>query len=329
MPKMMLTLFSGFAAEVPPGTLLALPTKKAKALLAYCALNHGQVQHRDKLATLLWGDRGEQQARNCLRQTLFVLRSALGNKGVAFLRAQGDTIVGDPAAIEVDVLRFERLAAERTPAALEQAAALYRGDLLEGFVVNAEPFERWLAQESERLRDLQMEVLARLLRHQKEEEPPAAAIRTARRLLALDPFAETVHRALMCLHVRAGRREAALRQYELCRRMLMTELRVEEEPETRRLYEAISTREFAPPVTGRESDRVPAAAEVVEPGSTHDGDVAKPCPARSPLLPSEVIARSRAIRLEGIKVRERLRQSLEASRSVRAVPPPPLHEYLA
>ncbi len=51
--------------------------RKAQALLAYLALRPGQPHPRSKLAALLWGDAGEDEARNSLRQTLFGLRRAV------------------------------------------------------------------------------------------------------------------------------------------------------------------------------------------------------------------------------------------------------------
>src|SRR5262249_34407788 len=128
-----------------------------------------------------------------------------------------------------------------------QAATLYRGDLLDGFVIDEEPFEQWLVHERERLRELALDALARLLRHQNSLEATDAATQTARRLLTLHPLQEAVHGVLMQLHVRAGRREAALRQYEVCVGLLRRELQLGPEPGTRQLYEEIlRTRERAP-----------------------------------------------------------------------------------
>ena len=249
MTHLKLRLFGGFEAALPSGAPISLPTKKAQALLAYCALRPGQAHQREKLATLLWGDTEECNARNSLRQTLFVLRTALRGNLSRTLRIAGDTVATEPQTIDVDVLAFERLAAERTPQALEQAAALYRGDLLEGFIVDEESFEQWLIEERERLRELAIEVLARLLRCQDAPGMTEAAVQTARRLLVLDPLQEAVHRLLMRLHGQAGRREAAMRQYEVCVNLLRRELRLEPEPETRQLYEAIQKGQLLAPAT--------------------------------------------------------------------------------
>src|SRR5437867_13370549 len=104
MTHLKLRLFGGFEAALPSGAPISLPTKKAQALLRYCALQPGQAHQREKLAALLWGDSEEANARNSLRQTLFVLRSALRGCLARALRIGGDTIGTDPLAIEVDAL---------------------------------------------------------------------------------------------------------------------------------------------------------------------------------------------------------------------------------
>jgi len=255
MADLRLILLGGFEATLPSGRRVPLPSKKAQALIAYCALRPG-CHSRETLATLLWGNTDDDRARNSLRQTLFVLRTALPGTLSGVLRIDADSIGVDPAATDVDVPAFERLAAEETPHALERAAALYRGDLLEGFDVKEEAFEQWLIQERERLRDLAIEVLARLFRQQCADAGGEPAIRTARRLLALDPLQEIAHRALMRLLAQTGRREAALRQYEVCADLLRCELRLEPEPETEQLHQEIlrgAVPALAPPLLPRES----------------------------------------------------------------------------
>src|SRR5260370_37965325 len=164
--RLRLVLFGGFEARLASGAALRLPTKKARALWGCLAVRPGQPQPRDKLATLLWGDSGDAQARTSLRQSLAVLKKALAPAAPSPLVIEGSNVTLDPAAVEVDVATFERLVAEGTPAAFEEAVALYEGELLEGFDVIAQPFEEWLLTERERLRELALEALAKLLRHQ-------------------------------------------------------------------------------------------------------------------------------------------------------------------
>ena len=45
------------------GIVANLTARKARALLAYLALRRGEAVPRETLSGLLWGDRGEEQAR--------------------------------------------------------------------------------------------------------------------------------------------------------------------------------------------------------------------------------------------------------------------------
>jgi len=151
----------------------------------------------------------------------------------------GDAITLAPDTVQTDVAAFEQAVAERTPAALEQAVGLYRGDLLAGLSAAAPTFEDWLMSERERLRELALEALARLLAHQRAVGAIAPAVQSALRLLAIDPLQEAVHRTLMRLYVQLTRRDAALRQYQECVEVLRHELAVEPEAETKELYQEI------------------------------------------------------------------------------------------
>src|SRR5262245_58787192 len=234
-----LRLLGGFQARLKHGPSLTVPTRKAQALLAYLALPCGVAHPRDKLAALLWGEMREGQARTNLRQTLFMLRKALAIKVPDSLRIDAASVALEPAAVTVDVTAFERLVTQGTSDALAQAADIYQGDLLQGLAVWEAPFEDWLMAERERLRELALEALARLLAHQSKSQATERAIQTAIRLLALDPLQEPAHRTLMRLYTRQGRRSAGLKQYQVCISLLQRELGAEPEPETRRLYQDI------------------------------------------------------------------------------------------
>src|SRR5215471_72959 len=236
MARLALQLLGGFSLRSGPRPALSLGTRKAQALIAYLGVPPGRSHPRDKLASLLWGDTGNEQARQSFRQTLATLRRALPDTRPPILVVKRDTLALDPAAVQVDVLAFERLAAGTTAKALEQAAALYQGDLLEGVRVTEEPFEDWLRAERARLRQLAVDTLARLLTLQSEAREIEPAVHTSARLLALDPVREAVHRTLMRLYATHGRRGEALRQYQVCVNVLQRELRVEPEVETKALY---------------------------------------------------------------------------------------------
>ena len=64
-------------------------------------------------------------------------------------------------------------------------------------------------------------------------------IATGLRMLAVDPCREDAHRLLMSCYARQGRTYQALRQYELCCRMLRATLDAGPADETAQLHHAI------------------------------------------------------------------------------------------
>jgi DNA-binding SARP family transcriptional activator/class 3 adenylate cyclase len=216
-----------------------LSTKKVGALLAYLALHPDQVQARPKLAALLWGDHSEVPARDSLRQALSLLRKALSRIDPHALVAHEDTITFVPTALTTDAIAFADLVAQQGPENLERAIALYGGELLEGFQVRAPEFESWVTAERERLRELALQAMTRLLDHHLSTGAVEPGIRIAARLLAADPMQEQVHRSLMELYCRQGRHGAALRQYRTCADVLAQELGIEPDATTKALRREI------------------------------------------------------------------------------------------
>ena len=236
MARLNLRLLGDFEARLGSGPPLRLRARKTQALLAYLASSPGHTHSRDKLASLLWGDSSQSQARSRLRGSLFVLRRTLASAIPPCLVLDSDAVALDVDAVDIDVVDFGRLVRVHDPEALAKAVELYRGDLLEGFAFRGALFEEWLIAERERLREMAIDGLAKLLVHQRSTGAFEAAVQTGLRLVALDPLQESVHRTLMRLYAELGRRPAALRQYQMCVRVLQRELRVEPDAETKRLY---------------------------------------------------------------------------------------------
>jgi len=246
MEKLRIRLLGGVEiagnCEAGPAVL----SKKAKALLAYLALQRGRPQSREKLAALLWQDSPDEQARTNLRQALSSIRKVLNGHNAGDLVADRNQISLSGTDIDLDVAEFEQLVAKATPESLKQAADLYTGDLLDGFSLKEDSFETWTRAERERLRHLACNVLTDLTAHYDEVGDTDRCLETAARLLTLDPLREAVHRMIMRTYAAQGRQASALKQFETCKDMLERELRVEPETETVALYHDIRTqRAFA------------------------------------------------------------------------------------
>jgi TolB-like protein len=262
MALVRISLLGGFDCRSATGQALAPSTHKARALLAYLAVTAGQRHARDKLADLLWGDRDGVQARANLRKALSRLREALPASARGCVELDVDGARVPAAAVEVDVARFEALAAEGTPASLERAIALYRGPLLDGLGDCGETFEGWLRTERQRLGEAARQVFRLLLDHYVGTGAIDRAIQTALRSLAIDPLDEEVHRTLMRLYLQQDRVGAALDQYRRCREVLVRELAVEPSAATESVRR--EARERLPGEPEREADELPGRAQAVE-----------------------------------------------------------------
>ena len=251
-----LTLLGGFGLRSSGGAELTLSTRKDRLLLAYLALSPGRPHARDRLAGLLWGDRGETQARDSLRQSLAAMRQAFRQVDLDPVMADRESVTFKSDGINIDAAAFARLAPGG--GGCESAAALYRGDLLEGIDGVTPEFDAWLAPERARLAGLALRLVEAAAAAGGRDD---AALRLAQLLLGRDPLCEPVYRALMRLHVAGGDRAAALTLYATCRETLKRELDIAPDLQTETLYRDILT------------DRV---ASSIAPGEAADPAAGKP-----------------------------------------------------
>src|SRR5215469_1197052 len=104
VPLLTLRLLGGLEVKTADGRDITPPGRKTRALLACLALPPGSAWSREQLTALLWGDRGEEQARGSLREALVKLRRCMGEWDP--LQASRDTVALDPAAIIIDAVEF-------------------------------------------------------------------------------------------------------------------------------------------------------------------------------------------------------------------------------
>ncbi len=219
------------------GSLVTIAAKKSQALLAYLAMKPSQHVSREKLAGLLWSSTGPDQARQSLRQTLSSVRKELSQIAPKqkTLIEENDLLSLD-RSVTCDVPELESLIGAGTEEALKQAIDLYRGDFLEGFVINEERFDQFVIGERDRLHRMALRAHAQLVELQSRRGALDEAIGTAQRSLRLDILQESMHRTLMRLYIQSGDIVEALQQYETCARVLKRELRIEPDAETKAVH---------------------------------------------------------------------------------------------
>jgi DNA-binding SARP family transcriptional activator/predicted ATPase len=229
------------------GVPLSGRRRKSLALLVYLVVT-GRPHSRETLAGLLWGETTQVNANAGLRKTLAELRELVG----PYLVDRDRKIAFDGSLpYRMDVEEFERGLAgigERQAASLspEEAAVLataidrYQGDFLAGFYVQRAPaFEEWVTLQRERLRLAAIDGLYTLSAYTYSQGDFARCSYYTQRLLEMEPCQEEAHRQMMSLLALSGQRELALRQYQLCCRVLAETFGVAPQEETTALYHRI------------------------------------------------------------------------------------------
>ena len=188
---------------------------------------------------MFWPDQPQAAAYANLRQTLARLRKAFPqNTDISgFVAITPQTIQFIRGAASLDVERFEQLVAacaahghvdlldcSTCVERLQEAAELYRGELLQGiFLAHSQPFEEWLLLKRDGLFRQALEVLHTLTRSHEAAGNYDQMRRYAARQLALEPWREEAHAQVMRALIYSGQRMAALAQYDACRRILDAE----------------------------------------------------------------------------------------------------------
>lgn len=228
------------------GRPIVLKMSKAAALLVYLMRHTGAAHGREQLATLLWPEESMDKTRENFRQALYQIRRVFGNGEMAdrYLTITRETVqFRSDSPHSLDANLFEQQVSEGAWAA---ALNLYAGEFLATFYpTDAQELGEWQTITREHLHQLAVHACTQLVR-QMEKRDAAQAADAARRLLALEPWAEEGHRLLMRWWAAQGQRAEALAQYQRCVTVLADELGIAPAAETTALYEQIRDDRLAP-----------------------------------------------------------------------------------
>jgi DNA-binding SARP family transcriptional activator len=228
------------------GDLLFNNSQKAELLLSTLALQPKRVATRAFLLDTLWPDTDPGVSGPLLRGLLCKLRQAFNGVlgGQPLVMREDDRFrLNLSAGVGIDVTEFETAVlrgdqAQRTRDDVKterhyaHALELYRGDLLAHSFMEAEI-------ERERLRGLYLRALSYLTQDRFRKGDYVTCLNYAYQMLISNPLHEEAHRTAMRCYVRRNERGEALRQFQLCRNMLRTELNIMPERETLTLYQQI------------------------------------------------------------------------------------------
>jgi len=225
------------------GAEVSLPGRKARAILAFLALAPDLSATREQLSYLMWTDRGPEQARASLRQSLKELRELTAtSQAVAITRSGVELPRG---AVTSDLREIRHAAAARDLPRLADLLEGVRGDLLEDFLDVSPGFDEWLQAERPRQRDLLAGAALEAV-----EADGLAQMKDTRSILRsldrLDPVNEAVVRLGMRMDHASGDSASLHRRYrQLCER-LDSEFDAVPSEETRALFHAFAANRQPP-----------------------------------------------------------------------------------
>ena len=224
MEEISITLFGPPGLQID-GRPVELKSRKGWALIAYLALMPNPVP-REIAATLLWPEQDASGGRRNLRRLLYTLNQS---ELAAVIEANAEELALAPKG-SIDVLNFLNSIEGSDWAG---AISAYGGDLLEGVKIgDSNPFESWMTEQREQLRQQMLQALTALADQQLAQDDYLAVEATLRQQLSLDSWNELIWRRLMTLLAEKGRRAQALSTYNDCQQLLKKELGVKPSDET-------------------------------------------------------------------------------------------------
>jgi DNA-binding SARP family transcriptional activator len=209
---------------VRDGRVLQVGGGRQLALLAVLLLHANEAVSVDRLVEELWGETPPPTAAKIVRNSVSLLRKALGDAGELIrTHGQGYELVLAPGALDAD--RFERLLTEgrraladcdaaRSRALLEEALALWRGPALADFVY--EPFAQ---RKIGRLDELRLSALEERIEADLRLGRHAELVAELEPLVREHPLRERLRGQLMLALYRSGRQAEALAAYQEGRRL--------------------------------------------------------------------------------------------------------------
>ena len=253
-----LRLIGAFRLTGVKGEVISIVSRRARGLLAYLALAPDQTATRERLCGLLWGDRGEPQARSSLRQCLFDLRETFLAAELGLLDHGREEIALRADALEIDIVDLKRALELGDVTALSEALGRAGAERLLGDLEIGGLFREWLEQTRTQFDRLLAQGVLHRLMHLEGDRRWQEARHLAEAFLQRDPLDEAVVAAAIRADVATGNTSAAHRRFKILQADLAKEFGVSPGVATR---EALAGARASEPV----KPPSPVAAVIVPP----------------------------------------------------------------
>lgn len=195
--------------------------RKARAVIAYLAARPDAHVAREKITELLWGDRGEAQARASLRQALLEIRHAAPD----LIGSDRGHVWLNESSVEIDSIPIAEDEGEFVP--------------FEDLDHISSEFDDWLEIErSRRKRDASALLQTVVERHLAAGQGPSA-LGLIEAMWRIDPYSEDALRLALQAEYQAGHPAGIEQRFQAMEELLRDDLGVEPAAETRALHDRL------------------------------------------------------------------------------------------
>lgn len=225
-------------------------SRRALSVLKYLITQHPSPVSKDILMDTFWPEMESESARRNLHQAIYALRKTLSHSGlnIQYVLFKDDAYLINRYELRlwIDFHQFEehaRIGQQMDRQVQKQeivehlgiAESLYGGGFLE-----EDLYEDWTILQRAHLKNLYLDIATQLSQHFIEQGEMIAANALCRKILTQDYLYERAHRLLMECYYMQGQHHMAIRQYQICQKLLKEELGISPRAETLSLYARIT-----------------------------------------------------------------------------------------
>ncbi len=207
--------------------------------LFFLLLAHPEGLTKEQVGLYMWPDASPEDLNVRFKNTLYRLRKAVGNQAI---------LLGNHGYrfnrmldyfYDVETFTTQIKNAKETKDKLEKVSQLnkaikeYQGDYLVSFD------GLWVMAEREAYRQMYLRALIELAEFHYEEQEAQKALQYCLQALTEDPVLEEVHRLAMKIHAMNGNRAEVIRQYQLCKKVLIDNFGIPPSQQTHELYKSL------------------------------------------------------------------------------------------
>ncbi|WP_042354884.1 AAA family ATPase [Bacillus rubiinfantis] len=228
MATIKVNLFGNYLTTVD-NRRITFPYGKAEALFYYLIVN--KIASRDQLATLLWSDMDDKNAKKNLRNALYTLKKLFANIELFTFYGLTSVSINKEVGIQSDYDDFFQ-----SEDYLEQ----YQGEFLKGYSLkDADEFERWMYKVRDDCNFIHSQRLQTKMLEYKESKNYLQLENICRKIIDLDVYDETGYIELMNAFKEQQKYSNAIVIYNELSDLLLKDLEVAPNEEARKVYHEV------------------------------------------------------------------------------------------